>query len=195
MKKIILSALMIAFTGVTAFAGHGNDDLKIDTKISKVEWIGKKVSGQHTGTILIKQGKLDVHDNELEGGEVVIDMSTIVNTDMEGEWKQKLESHLQSPDFFDVANHAEASLKITGVEKLEGINYKIKGDLTIKGITHPVEFDAEVAIQGGKLGATAEISIDRTLYGIKYGSGKFFEGLGDKMIDDEFTIKFKIAAY
>ena len=102
--------------------------------------------------------------------------------------------HLSSLDFFDVKNHNTTTLEITSTKAIEGNKFTITGNLTIKGISKPIEFPATIEMKDGKLAAYAEMKVDRTLYDIKYGSGKFFEGLGDKMIDDEFTIKFKIAA-
>ena len=196
MKKKILLLSMIALTafGNTLSAKHNHSDVKVNTKVSSVEWIGKKVTGQHSGGISIKEGILNLHDGHLSTGKIVMDMSSITNTDMEGEMAQKLVGHLNSPDFFDVANHATATLDITGTKATEGNKHMISGNLTIKGITKPITFEATVEMKDGKLGAFAEMKVDRTLYDIKYGSGKFFEGLGDKVIDDEFIIKFKIAA-
>ncbi|PJC61850.1 MAG: YceI family protein, partial [Flavobacteriales bacterium CG_4_9_14_0_2_um_filter_32_27] len=119
---------------------------------------------------------------------------SILVTDLEGEYKGKLEGHLNSPDFFDTQNHIIAILKINSTKKTKGSIFTVKADLTIKGITKPIEFPATIEIKDGKVAAYAEVQVDRTLYDIKYGSGKFFEGLGDKMIDDLFTVKFKIAA-
>ncbi|PJA06917.1 MAG: YceI family protein, partial [Flavobacteriales bacterium CG_4_10_14_0_2_um_filter_32_8] len=178
----------------SSFVNNKKQDLKINTKISSIEWIGKKVTGQHTGAINIKEGSLQVVDGIIKTGKVVIDMNSITNTDMEGEWSQKLLDHLNSADFFDVKNHSASTLEINSVKNIEGNKYIVNGNLTIKGISKPIEFPATIEVKDGKLAAFAEVKIDRTLYDIKYGSGKFFEGLGDKMIDDEFIVKFKIAA-
>ena len=127
-------------------------------------------------------------------GKITIDMESIKSTDLEGKWAQKLIGHLNSADFFDVTNYKTSALEINNVKLIEGNEYTISGNLTIKNITQPIEFPATIEYKDEKLAAYAEIKVDRTLYDIKYGSGKFFEGLGDKMINDEFTIKFKIAA-
>ena len=195
MKKIILSASLI-FIGLSSFVlkPHNEGDLKINSELSTIEWIGKKVTGQHNGTILLKEGKLHVHDGVVESGTIIINMESITCADLEGEWSDKLVGHLNSADFFDVKNHKTSTLKIKSTTKTKGNEYKVKGDLTIKGITKPIEFPANIEIKDGKLASFSEIKVDRTLYDIKYGSGKFFEGLGDKMIDDNFIIKFKIAA-
>ena len=197
MKKRVLLLSMIALSafGNILSAKHNHSDLTINTKVSSVEWTGKKVTGEHTGAITIKEGTLNLHDGLLSGGTVTIDMSTITCTDLKPEkGGEKLVGHLNSPDFFDAKNHTTATFKFNTVKVIEGNKHQITGDLTIKGITNPITFPATIDIKDGKLGAYAEMSVDRTLYDIKYGSGKFFEGLGDKMIKDEFSIKFKIAA-
>lgn len=197
MKKKILLLSIIALTAFsnTLLAKHNHSDVKINTKVSSVEWVGKKVTGQHNGLITIKEGQLNLHDGHLSGGKVVIDMSSITCTDLKAEkGGKKLVGHLNSADFFDVANHETATLEITGAKKTEGNKHLVSGKLTIKGITHPISFPATIEVKDGRLGAFAEVKVDRTLYDIKYNSGKFFDGLGDKMIDDEFIIKFKIAA-
>lgn len=190
MKNIVLSIALIAFGALQIKAEEkGKNELKVNTEVSSVKWVGKKVAGEHSGTVQIKDGFLTTKKGKVNGGEITIDMSTIIVTDMEGEWKQKLEGHLNSPDFFDVANHKEATLKI---KKVDG--EKITGDLTIKGITKEISFQSSIKLDSGKLVAVADIKIDRTEFDIKYGSGKFFEGLGDKMIDDEFVLTIKLAA-
>lgn len=193
MKKIILS-LAIATVSIATVHAHNEGELKVNSKVSKVEWIGKKVSGQHEGTIAIKEGTIHLHDGKIDKGTITIDMASIAVTDMEGEWAEKLKGHLESPDFFNVVEHSTAVFEITKVTPGKEGSSHVVGNLTIKGITKPVEFDSKLEMKDGKLAAYAEVPVDRTLYDIKYGSGKFFEGLGDKMIDDIFTIKFKIAA-
>jgi len=196
MKKRILIMSVFALGAFTtkSYPIHNESNLTVNTKVSTVEWIGKKVTGQHSGTINVKEGSLHLHDGNLTGGKIVIDMTSIKCTDMEGEYGKKLIGHLNSTDFFDVANHKTATLNLTSVKKIEGNKHTLSGNLIIKGISKPVEFPCTLETKEGKFGAYAEMKIDRTLYDIKYNSGKFFEGLGDKMIDDEFIIKFKIAA-
>ncbi|MCB9360473.1 MAG: YceI family protein [Flavobacteriales bacterium] len=193
MRKLLLSITVLAISCLTVNA-HNHDEKKIDTKVSSVEWIGKKVTGQHEGTIAIKEGNLSFHDGNLEKGTIVIDMTSIIVTDLEGEWAEKLKKHLESPDFFNVEANNTATFVITKVVPGKEGKSTITGDLTIKGITHPITFESTNEMKDGKFAAFAELKVDRTLYDIKYGSGKFFEGLGDKMINDEFIIKFKIAA-
>lgn len=157
----------------------------VDVKTSTVEWTGKKVTGAHTGTIQLKDGFVNLtEEGELIGGEFVMDMNSIVVTDLTGEYKTKLEDHLNSDDFFGVQNYATSKLVITEVAPKNGNVYLVTGDLTIKGKTEPVTFDMEVQDNS----ATAKVVIDRTKYGIRYGSGSFFDNLGDKTINDNFIL-------
>ncbi len=193
MKKINLIIAGFLFS-ILAIAGN-SDKLKVDQKVSSVEWIGKKVTGEHMGSVSIKSGELMIEDEMIVSGQITIDMNSILVTDIKDEGtNQKLKGHLMSDDFFGVKNHPEAHLKITSVEKQEGNIYTIIGDLTIKGKTQKVEFPATIKSEEGKIVAIGELEIDRTKFDIRYGSGQFFEDLGDRMIYDNFTIRFKIGA-
>ena len=192
-KKIIVSFVLIIATMIQVSAQKSRK-VSIDNTVSSVEWTGKKVTGQHTGAISINSGSLTLKNGKLVKGTISIDMTTITCSDLKGEWNDKLIGHLKSADFFDVENYKTAVLKINKVTEGKDGNSTVNGTITIKGITKPIEFSTKMEIKDGKLAAFAEVNIDRTLYNIKYGSGKFFEDLGDKAINDEFIVKFKIAA-
>ncbi|MDA3615085.1 YceI family protein [Polluticaenibacter yanchengensis] len=164
----------------------------IQTESSTVNWTGKKVLGLHTGTIQIKSGFLSFEKEEIINGEIVIDMTSIIITDIADRaiYKEFFD-HLNNDDFFSVNQFKTASLKIRSGRK-EASHYRINGDLTIKDITHPIQFIATVEIFTDFLHALGEIKIDRTLYNIRYGSGKFLPNLGDKLIYDEFVLQFKL---
>lgn len=165
---------------------------KIQTESSTVNWTGKKILGLHTGSIQIKDGFLHLENGELQDGEVVIDMTSIRITDIADKSVYKeFFDHLNNDDFFAVDTFKTASLTIKGSEKINE-HYKITGDLTIKDITHPVEFMATIEIFTDFFHAMGEMKIDRTLYNIKYGSGKFIPNLGDRLIYDEFVLQFKL---
>ncbi len=159
---------------------------KVDVEASTVEWTGKKITGSsHHGTIQLKDGFLNLtEDGKLTGGEFVIDMNTIEVTDLSGENKGKLEGHLNSDDFFGVNNYETSKLVITEASQKTGNTYQVNGDLTIKGKTEPVSFDMMVSDDT----ATAKVAIDRTKFGIRYGSGSFFDNLGDNTINNNFTL-------
>lgn len=158
----------------------------VDVEASTIEWTGKKITGAtHTGNIQLKEGFLNVTDEgQLTGGEFVMDMNTIVVTDLTGEYKTKLENHLNDDDFFGVKNYDTSKLVFTNVENKDGDVYTVTGDLTIKGKTEPVTFDMEV----NEGSANAKVVIDRTKFGIRYGSGSFFSNLGDNTINNNFIL-------
>lgn len=186
MKKSVLSLVLAVVFGATATATIPGDGEKkpVKTGESKVTWKAYKVTGSHVGTVDLKEGALEFEGEKLIGGEFVVDMTTLVSTDLQGEYKGKLEKHLNSDDFFSTANHSSSQLVFTGVKASGKNSYEVTGDLTIKGITKPITFD--VSVYGSK--ATATLKIDRTDYEVKYGSGSFFDNLGDKAIYDEFDL-------
>lgn len=161
------------------------DSKGINISESTVTWTANKVTGSHNGTMDIKVGSIDWKDNKLMGGSFEVDMQSITVSDLTGEYKSKLEGHLKSEDFFSVNEFPTASFNINSVMPADGENmYAVSGSLTIKGITHPISFNATISDKS----ATAKIKVDRTKYNVKYGSSSFFDNLGDKAIYDEFDI-------
>jgi polyisoprenoid-binding protein YceI len=195
MKNLFSTATALIIS-IAAFAGGPKGETyKVNKDNSSVEWTGKKVSGEHFGLVKVKGGNVNLEDDQIVGGTIVIDMNTIEVKDIEdAETNAKLKGHLMSNDFFGVKNNPTATLKITKVEKIKGNKHTIFGDLTIKGKTEAVEIPATIIIEGDKIVTVGEVDIDRTKFDIRYGSGQFFEDLGDKMIYDDFTIKFKVGA-
>lgn len=179
--KTILTAIITFATFSTAIIAQNKD---INTTDSKVVWKGYKVTGSHEGTINLQSGNLTFKDEVLTGGTFVIDMTTISSTDLEGEYKGKLDGHLKSDDFFGVSNFATANLVFTKVTATGKNSYAVTGDLTIKGKTNPVTVN--ISVYGSK--ATATLKVDRTKFDVKYGSTSFFDDLKDKAIYDEFDL-------
>lgn len=179
----------ILFTSIFAFGFSQISSTAVDLTKSSVEWIGKKVTGQHTGTISLKKATLEFKEEKLVGGVFVLDMESISCTDLGAAMAKKLVDHLESEDFFYVSKYKEAILKFTKVTNIEGNSFQIVADLTIKGATHPIIFATKVKTNE----AIATLKIDRTLYDVRYGSASFFENIGDKAIDDIFEIKVVLA--
>jgi polyisoprenoid-binding protein YceI len=199
---LLIAAVVFPTTFTIAAVALAADAKKVaykaDPKASQLSWVGKKVTGEHTGTVPLKSGELVVAGGNLVGGKFVVDTANLVNTDLEGEYKGKLEGHLKSADFFGVDKYPTSAFEITKVEPASGegdATHKITGNLTIKDKTNPVSFPAKVTVTPASVTAAAKgVEIDRTLYGIRYGSGKFFENLGDKTIYDTFTMDISIVA-
>jgi polyisoprenoid-binding protein YceI len=190
MKSIkLFGVFVLALTlTTTAFAGSQ----KVDVAKSSVKWLGKKVTGQHNGTIAIKEGSLEVEKGKVTGGKVVIDMQSIVVEDIkDAGTNAKLVGHLKSDDFFSVATNPTAELNVTKVVS-NGDSHTFTGNLTIKGITNPATFTATSAKEGKATVYKGTLTIDRSKYNVRYGSNSFFDNLGDKAIYDEFTLDFNL---
>lgn len=192
MKKILFLITLSVFTLFAMATKPHIDYVRVDVEKSTVKWKGSKIStDSHEGLVQIEKGVLMINHGTLVGGVISIDMTSISNTDMQERRKERLEGHLKSDDFFDVEQFPISTITIIKATKKEGSNYNIVADLTIKGITHSITFDAEVSIRKITFSTKAKIKIDRTKWGIKYKSGNFFKDLGDKAILDE--IEFDIS--
>ena len=190
----MLNVLLLTI-GLTLGPVESNSTYKANVEESSVVWTATKVvSGGHSGTVNISEGSLEIDGSKLTGGSFVIDMTSINNTDQEGEWKGKLEGHLKSDDFFAVETYKTATLTITEVKSTAKDKYSVTGDLTIKGKTESITFSADVNVKGGKATATAKITVDRSKFDVRYGSNSFFDNLGDKAISDEFTLDVSLVA-
>ncbi|PTN09945.1 YceI family protein [Mangrovibacterium marinum] len=178
--KVILAAIAL-----TVGLGAQAQTVNVDTAKSSISWLGKKVGGEHSGTIKLKSGELKLDGSAIAGGEFVVDMNSLACTDLtDAEWNGKLVGHLKSDDFFGVEKYPEAKLVITNKAAFSGDKATVTGDLTIKAATHPVSF---VVTKNGNT-YTAEITVDRSKYDVRYGSKSFFDNLGDKVIYDDFYL-------
>lgn len=165
----------------------------VDIQKSEVKWKGYKVTGSHHGTVNIKSGSLKFEDKKLKGGNFVMDMTSIAVKDIKGKGAKKLEGHLKSKDFFGTKKYPTAKFKITKVVPYgtKG-KYKITGNLTIKETTKSIKFFTQVTEKDGVTTATADVTVDRSEFNVRYGSGSFFDGLGDRTIYDEFDLEVKL---
>ncbi len=189
MKKIIF----LFFCYASLLAGE-TKTYTVDVENSSLRWNSIKVTGSHWGFVSMQEGTISLESKNIISGEFSVDMNSITNEDMgDSPWAEKLINHLKTDDFFDVANHPKATFKLTSCDFDQGA-FKISGDLTIRGITHSVEFPAVIRFSDSGTIATGQIKIDRTKYNMKYRSGQYFPEIGDKMIYDEFTVDFEIKA-
>ncbi len=191
MKKLFFLPLL----AILAMAATVSTNYNVDKNSSVIVWTGYKVTGKHTGTVKVQKGNLTVDNGVVTGGSFAVDLNTITCADMEGEYGAKLIGHLKSDDFLGVNAFPTASFVITKAipQDTKG-NYKILGNLTIKGITKEVKFFANVAESNGMVNAAGKITIDRSEFNMRYGSGSFFDGLGDKTIYDEFDLQVTLVA-
>lgn len=184
LKKILIPFLLIV-------SGISNaQKAKIDLDASSLTWLAKKVGGSHEGKITLKNGYFKLKKDEIISGKFQIDMNSITCTDIENKkWNQKLIDHLASDDFFAVKKFPKAIFEITKSSSFVNNKAKVKGKLTIKGISEIISFEIN---RLSKTNYTAQINVDRTKFGIKYGSDSFFDNLGDKVIENIFQVSLDL---
>ena len=157
---------------------------------SLIRWYGEELTGKtHFGNLSFREGRIELQDGLIIGGNFVVNMSSLSVEDLSGGAKARLEGHLRSDDFFSVDKYPEATLKISQKAKVEGDVQKLYGELTIKGIKHAVDFSI---ILVDKKTATANLTFDRSKYNVRFRSGSFFENLGDKLILDDIRMEVSL---
>lgn len=166
----------------------------VDKDATVIKWTGKKVGGSHFGKVKAENGALNVTGGNISSGNMVIDMNSITCDDIENaEYNGKLIGHLKNEDFFNTATFPQAMLDITKVNKVGNGKYKVVGKLTIKGISQPVSFDANMTMDGDKLTGTAKLVFNRTKFDVKYGSG-LIGTAQDKLIYDDVILEINLVA-
>jgi|688.fasta_scaffold06768_4 polyisoprenoid-binding protein YceI len=182
------SILTLLFVSIIGFAQAQTKSIEVSS--STIGWKGSKITSAHYGNINFKSGLIIFKNNKVVGGSFEVDMTSLVCTDLEpGKGKEKLEKHLKNADFFDVEKFPTAKLVFKKIKGLDKNLYEITADLTIKGITQPVTFSLNVAdTKGG-----GQLVFDRTKFDIKYGSGSFFDNLGDKAISNDIELNVMFA--
>jgi polyisoprenoid-binding protein YceI len=188
-----LASIVFIIFGVVIFTNA--QSFVVNNGQSTVKWTGKKVGGEHYGTIKFSSGTLLVSNGQVSSGVFEIDMTTIVCEDITNEGSnQRLVNHLKSDDFFSVETNPKSRMTITGVKKTSGNEYEFAGTLTIKGISNPITFKAKTDVSGSTLKASGTMVVDRAKYDIKFRSASFFQNLGDNLIYDDFTLDFSMVA-
>ena len=188
-----------------------NESWKINTSDSKIEWVGTKVTGYHTGFVPLKDGDIFVKNGQVVGGNFTMnvkDMSVSGPKTVDEASSNKLLGHLKSADFFDVEKYPEAKFELTSLKPYTGnmkdsadprqeeINeYKVtnpthvvSGNLTLKDVTKNIEFPAQVTVKGDVADAIAKFNINRKDWGIVY------PGKPDDLIRDQIHLGIHIVA-
>lgn len=197
MKKLLLFTAVVASIGCMAFilapAPHV-EVFKLDPQASTLEWKGKKLTGEHKGTIKFFGGELKNNHGSVSG-KFDVDMLSIAVTDLQGDSKTKLENHLKSDDFFGTAQFPRATFAITSLVQAAdeaGNTHTVGGNLTIRDKTNPVTFKAKFEDDGMKMKFTGTAIIDRSKYDVKHRSQTFFPSIGDKIVYDDFELTFNV---
>lgn len=191
MKTLI--AAVFAVSTMSAFAAATT--YNVDPAASKITYVGRKVTGEHTGNLTIKSGNLVVDGDALTGGEVVVDMNSLTSNDLtDKEYNTKYVGHMKSPDFFNTEKFPESKLVIKSSKKTKN-GLEVTGDLTMIGSTQPVTFTVtDWKKTDSSVSGKSKLVLDRTKWGLKYGSDSFFKGLGDKAIKNEFELTVDLTA-
>ena len=180
MKKLLILFLLAGFYNVS--------QAQVDLENSSVKWTGTQISGKsHYGTLSFKSADVSFNGNDLVGGNFVVDMTTLSVDDLTGKGKTSLEGHLKADDFFSVNDFNFSELKLDNVAVVSKNEYSATGNLTIKGYTH--EAKVSFYTKEGSKKMTAKLVFDRSKYDVRYGSGSFFENLGDKLILDDIELE------
>lgn len=161
----------------------------VETAQSQITWTGREVStSSHYGTLDFVSGNFEISNGAIVNGEFIVDMTSINNQDMEGDSKARLEGHLKSDDFFSVESYPTASISINSSELISDGKWNVSADLSIKGFTHPVNFE----MISSEDGWSANLVFDRSKYDVRFRSGSFFENLGDKLIYDDIELSINL---
>lgn len=200
MKKILFPALLALAALAAAPTAQAQTAYKLQPQLSTLGWEGKAVTHGHKGTIQFTGGDLLVKNDAVVGGTTTVDMKTIKATDItDADTQTKFVGHMSSDDFFGAEKNPTSTFKILSITPIKGAaadanNATIVGDMTIKGTTNRLTFPAKVGVKNGVAAATGKVTVDRTKFGLKYGSKSFFDSIGDKAIYDEFTLDFNVIA-
>lgn len=177
----------------------GRHPIEVDD--SRLLWVGRNLLNRHWGTVGIAEGWIEIRDGELSSGEFSIDMKAIECADLDDDsGGGVLIAHLQSDDFFDTERYPQAQFAIVSASRIDGAsagepNLRVQGELTLKGVTAPLSFDAVGGVtDGGKLAAQATLAFDRTIWNVIYGSGKLFRRLAGHLVNDMIELQVKIVA-
>lgn len=216
MKKSLLSLAIIALISLSSCKKEATENtdtttetevagasgtFNVDTSMSVIDWIGSKPAGKHTGTISLSNGSFEITDGSITGGNFTIDMNSITVTDLEGDDKMKLETHLkgtgekESEDhFFNVTKFPTGNFKILSAEPESGA-YFVKGILTLKEISKEVNFAAEITMTDTEIKLISDpFKINRTTWNVNYASKSIFDNLKDQFIDDDIELVVKVVA-
>lgn len=218
MKKVVLNIALVAFVGLATISCKNNNEAEttetqevaeaapvateytVDTVTSQILWKGSKPLATHNGTINLASGTVMVMGDAVEAGKFAIDMNTITDLDLEGDMKANLENHLKGTvegkegDFFNVTQYPFSTFQITEVTTTEG-KTMVSGNLTIKDKTHNISFPASISMDGNVMKLTSEsFTIDRTQWGVNFGSKTVFDNLGEKFISDDVELTVSLVA-
>ena len=188
MKNHFKNLIIITIILCSAYSIYAQDK-SLNLETSNIRWYGEEITGkQHYGDLKFSSGNIQIKNEVVTNGSFIVNMNSLTVEDLSGGGKKRLEGHLRSTAFFGVSDHPQASLSISSMVEIEGNSQILDGQLTIKGVTHPINFSLTLTPENN---ASAILVFDRSKYDVRFRSGSFFDELGDKLILDE--IKLEVA--
>jgi len=171
----------------------------LDTDTSYIEWTGRNVGNRHYGTLRFRTGRVTIKEGTLAGGSLDLDMKSLEIGDLDGEMAQMLVQHLESDDFFAAIRFPTCVIEITSAQAIEGAtpglpNHRVQANVTLRGQINAISFLASVAPKGEGIALQTNFDMDRTLWGVNYGSGKLYEKLGMHLVNDHVTLQVCVHA-
>jgi polyisoprenoid-binding protein YceI len=183
--KYLINITILLCSAYSTYA----QDKSLNLETSNIRWYGEEITGkQHYGDLKFSSGNIQIKNEVVTNGSFIVNMNSLTVEDLSGGGKKRLEGHLRSTAFFGVSDHPQASLSISSMVEIDGNSQILDGQLTIKGVTHPINFSLTLTPENN---ASAILVFDRSKYDVRFRSGSFFDELGDKLILDE--IKLEVA--
>jgi polyisoprenoid-binding protein YceI len=178
LSRTVVAFTLIAALASSAFAADAKFNLTGDN--TKIEFVGTKKDGSHTGTFKKLAGAATVTGTDV----ATLKLSVVIDVESITTDNAKLTSHLKSPDFFEVKKFPEAKFVSTEIKK-SADGFTVTGELTMHGQTKSVTFPSKISVEGAGLKLTAKFTIDRNEWGIVYGKG---------MVDANVALSLSIEA-
>jgi polyisoprenoid-binding protein YceI len=172
----------------------------VDTSASHIRFTGRGVGKNHPGKFKLSSGTVAVANNTITAGSFIINIKSMDMEERGAAIQGKLHPHLLSGDFFDAEKFGTAKFEITSMAPydagknkslVDGANYNVSGNLTLKGVTKNITFPAKIDLDGNTLKAKAHFDIDRTQWRMNYGNDK---ALGNKFISETVNIELDLRA-
>jgi polyisoprenoid-binding protein YceI len=197
-QKIILSLLLLFYFSLNAYTQDEISNYKIDTKRSYIRWTASKLTRAHYGRIYLDSSNITSINGKITDGHFLVDMKTMINSDIQSKAEnQQLIKHLKSNVFFDIQKYPTSSLKIikaipNAFSKNGQPNYTLVGQLKIKDSTQIITFPAHIEMSGKNIRGKAVFTFDRTKFGMKFNSEKYFPKIGKLLIHDQVKLEIVI---
>ena len=189
MKNHFKNLIIITILLCSAYSIYAQDK-SLNLETSNIRWYGEEITGkQHYGDLKFSSGNIQINNEVVTNGSFIVNMNSLTVEDLSGGGKKRLEGHLRSTAFFGVSDHPQASLSVSSMVEIDGNSQILDGQLTIKGVTHPINFSLTLTPENN---ASAILVFDRSKYDVRFRSGSFFDELGDKLILDEIKLEVEL---